>query len=51
MICVHCGLFPLHRFRHLYQLVAVVVHKGGLFYGHFVTYRRGVGSYYNRYVV
>lgn len=35
------------RLKHLYQLTAVVVHKGGLIYGHFVTYRRGVGSYYN----
>ncbi|KDR23101.1 ubiquitin carboxyl-terminal hydrolase 30 homolog isoform X2 [Zootermopsis nevadensis] len=35
------------RFRHLYQLTAVVVHKGSLFYGHFITYRRGVGKYYN----
>ncbi|XP_069688988.1 ubiquitin carboxyl-terminal hydrolase 30 homolog isoform X2 [Periplaneta americana] len=35
------------RFKHLYLLRAVVVHKGGLLCGHFITYRRGIGEYYN----
>lgn len=36
-----------NRYKHLYQLVAVVVHKGSLSYGHFITYRRGLGASYN----
>lgn len=36
------------RFKHCYELTAVVVHTGGLFYGHFLTYRRGAGRYYSR---
>lgn len=35
-------------FKHRYELTAVVVHTGGLFYGHFLTYRRGAGRYYSR---
>jgi len=41
--------FLLHRFKHCYELTGVVVHTGGLFYGHFLTYRRGAGRYYSRY--
>ncbi|PSN46676.1 hypothetical protein C0J52_06381, partial [Blattella germanica] len=37
--------FP--EYKHLYQLVAVVVHKGSLSNGHFITYRRGVGRSFN----
>ncbi|KAJ9596914.1 hypothetical protein L9F63_012039 [Diploptera punctata] len=35
------------RCKHHYRLAAVIVHKGSLFNGHFITYRRGIGNSYN----